>query len=70
MSFSFPTFSFQVAETTIKAREAIDMVISGKWEPDRESDRPDPRRRYETYSSQVETRFAEAHPFASQPDIE
>jgi hypothetical protein len=30
-------------------REAIDMVVSGNWEPDRESDHPDPRWRYETY---------------------
>jgi hypothetical protein len=30
-------------------REAIDMVVSGNWEPDRELDRPDPPWRYETY---------------------
>jgi hypothetical protein len=36
-------------ETEASLREAIDMVLSGNWEPDRESDRPDPRRRYETY---------------------
>jgi hypothetical protein len=36
-------------ETEASFREAIDMVISGKWEPERESDRPVPRWRYETY---------------------
>jgi hypothetical protein len=25
------------------------MVVSGNWEPERELDRPDLRRRYETY---------------------
>jgi hypothetical protein len=36
-------------ETEASFREAIDMVVSGKWEPDRESDHPTPRWRYETY---------------------
>jgi hypothetical protein len=36
-------------ETEASFREAIDMVVSGNWEPDRGLDRPDPRRRYETY---------------------
>ena len=36
-------------ETEPSFREAIDMVVSGNWEPDRESDRPDPSWRYETY---------------------
>jgi hypothetical protein len=36
-------------ETEVSFREAIDMVVSGNWEPDRESDRPHPRWRYETY---------------------
>ena len=36
-------------ETEASFREAIDMVVSGNWEPDRESDRPDARWRYETY---------------------
>lgn len=34
-------------------REAIDMVVSGKWEPDREPDRPDPRWCYETYITPI-----------------
>jgi hypothetical protein len=34
-------------------REAIDIVVSGKWEPDREPDRPDPLWRYETYTSPI-----------------
>jgi hypothetical protein len=36
-------------ETEPSFREAIDMVIPGKWEADRDLDRPDPRWRYETY---------------------
>jgi hypothetical protein len=36
-------------ETDAPFREAIDMVVSGNWEPDREPDRPDPRWSYETY---------------------
>jgi hypothetical protein len=36
-------------ETDASFREAIDMVVSGNWEPDRELDRPDPRWRYETH---------------------
>jgi hypothetical protein len=36
-------------ETEASFREAINMVVSGNWEPDYESDRPDPRWRYETY---------------------
>ena len=36
-------------ETEPSFREAIDMVVSGNWEPDRELDRPDPPWRYETY---------------------
>ena len=36
-------------ETEPSFREAIDMVVSGNWEPDRELDRPDLRWRYETY---------------------
>ena len=35
-------------ETEVSFREAIDMVVSGNWEPDRESNRQDPRWRYET----------------------
>ena len=40
-------------ETEVSFREAIDMVVSGNWEPDRESDRPDPRWRYETYITSI-----------------
>ena len=36
-------------ETEVSFREAINMVVSGNWEPDRELDRPDPPWRYETY---------------------
>ena len=36
-------------ETESSFREAIEMVVSGNWEPDRGSDRPDPQWRYETY---------------------
>lgn len=36
-------------ETEASFREAIDMVVSGRWEPERESDHPAPRWRYETY---------------------
>jgi hypothetical protein len=36
-------------ETEASFREAIDMVVSGKWEPERELGHPDPRWRYETY---------------------
>jgi hypothetical protein len=36
-------------ETEASFREAIGMVVSGNWEPERELDRPDPRWRYETY---------------------
>ena len=36
-------------ETEVSFREAIDLVVSGNWEPDREFDRPDLRWRYETY---------------------
>ena len=36
-------------EIEVTFREAIDMVISGNWEPDREWERPDPPWRYETY---------------------
>jgi hypothetical protein len=36
-------------ETEASFREAIDIVVSGNWEPDRELDRPDLRWRYETY---------------------
>ncbi len=36
-------------ETEASFREAIDMVVSGNWEPDRELDHPAPRWRYETY---------------------
>ena len=40
-------------ETEASFREAIGMVVSGNWEPERELDRPDPRWRYETYISPV-----------------
>jgi hypothetical protein len=40
-------------ETEASFREAIDMVVSGNWEPDRGFDRPDPRWRYETYTSPI-----------------
>lgn len=40
-------------ETEASFREAIDMVVSGKWDPDRESYRPDPQRRYETYITPI-----------------
>ena len=40
-------------ETEPSFREAIDMVVSGKWEPDREPDRPDTRWRYETYITPI-----------------
>ena len=40
-------------ETEASFREAIDMVVSGNWEPDRESERPDPRWRYDTYVSPI-----------------
>ena len=36
-------------ETEASFREAIGMVVSGNWEPDREWERPDPPWRYETY---------------------
>jgi len=36
-------------EIEVSFREAIDMVVSGNWEPDRELDHPAPRWRYETY---------------------
>jgi hypothetical protein len=36
-------------ETEASFREAINMVVSGKWEPESELDRPAPRWRYETY---------------------
>jgi hypothetical protein len=41
-------------ETEASFREAIDMVVSGNWDPDRESYRPDPQRRYETYITPIE----------------
>ncbi len=40
-------------ETEASFREAIDMVVSGNWEPDRESDRPAPQWRYETYTTPI-----------------
>jgi len=40
-------------ETEASFREALDMVVSGNWEPDRESDRPAPQRRYETYITPI-----------------
>jgi hypothetical protein len=40
-------------ETEASFREAIDMVVSGNWEPDRELNRPDPQWRYETYITPI-----------------
>lgn len=40
-------------ETESAFREAVDMVVSGNWEPDREWERPDPPWRYETYVSPI-----------------
>jgi hypothetical protein len=40
-------------ETEASFREAIDMVVSGNWEPDRELDRPAPQWRYETYTTPI-----------------
>jgi len=40
-------------ETEAAFREAVDMVVSGNWEPDREWERPDPPWRYETYVSPI-----------------
>jgi hypothetical protein len=40
-------------ETEASFREAIDMVVSGNWEQDRDSDRPDPQWRYETYITPI-----------------
>jgi hypothetical protein len=40
-------------ETEPSFREAIDMVVSGNWEPERELDRPDPLWRYETYITPI-----------------
>jgi hypothetical protein len=36
-------------ETEASFREAIDIVVSGNWEPERKLDRPDLRWSYETY---------------------
>jgi hypothetical protein len=41
-------------ETEESFREAIDMVVSGNWDPDRESNRLDPLWRYETYITPIE----------------
>jgi hypothetical protein len=40
-------------ETEVTFREALDMVVSGNWEPEREWERPDPPWRYETYVSPI-----------------
>lgn len=40
-------------ETDVTLREAIDMVVSGNWEPDREWERPEVRWHYETYVSPI-----------------
>ena len=39
------------AEATF--REAIDMVVSGNWEPDRRWERPEVRWHYDTYISPI-----------------
>lgn len=40
-------------EADVTFREAIDMVISGNWEPDREWERPEARWEYKTYISPI-----------------
>ena len=37
-------------EIEVTLREAIDMVMTGKWEPDRSWEKPEARRHYDVYT--------------------